>query len=139
MNNTHQYESYEERRKFPRIRIDIPMQIQYDKTKFVHTRIYDISPDGIQFRCDQKTAQLLHPSGKLIEEDKKPSVIVIFTVPYKKVKKEIIVRCQILYFTLLSGKHIENENIAFGLKFNKFEGNSGKYAGWFIYNEMKPE
>jgi len=139
MNHTHQYELYEERRKFPRIRIDIPIQIQYEKGKFVHARIYDISPDGVQFRCDQMTAQLLHPSGKLIEEDKKPSVFVIFITPYKKVKKEIIVRCQIFYFTLLRGKHIKNRNVAFGLKFNKFEGDGGKYVGWFIYNEMNPE
>jgi len=139
INYTNQYKTYEDNRKYPRLKIDLPVKVRYGKGKYIRARIHDISPDGLQIRCDQKSAQLLHSSGKLIEEDKRPSVVVVFKVPYKKAYNKIIVRCQICYFALLGDENVERITVAFGLKFNKFKGDCGKYAGWFIYNEMKPE
>jgi len=52
---------------------------------------------------------------------------------------KIIVRCQLCYFALLGDENVERITVAFSLKFNKFKGDCGKYAGRFIYNEMKPE
>ncbi|MFQ5659643.1 MAG: PilZ domain-containing protein [Gammaproteobacteria bacterium] len=136
MNSRQQCEAYEERRKYPRLRCHIPIKVQYKEKKFIHARIHDLSPDGLQIRCDPKTAALLHPGNKLMEKGKGPSVIVAFTLPGRKASRKIVVRCQLYYFALLAEKQIRVA--AFGLRFRKFKGECDKFVGQFIIDEMEP-
>ncbi len=131
-----QLKSFEDRRKYPRLRLDIPVKVKYQSDKFVEARLYDISPDGLQIRCDQPTAGLIHPSGKPIPEHAQPSVLIGFTLPANNENSEIIVKFSIWYFALLTDGAI-NE-VAFGLCFRQFKGDCRQRISQYFLSEMEP-
>ena len=133
-----QTELFEEKRKYPRIIINAPAQIQYAEGKSVNIHIYDISPEGLQVRCDDETAELLRPSNKPVHKDKKAPVKITFSLLYNNKEREIDVSCHILYITVPENVVGVEHNVALGLKFIRFQGEGKKITGRFIYNEMKP-
>lgn len=130
------YEHYEENRKYPRIRIDIPVQLYVDGCEY-NASIHDISPDGLQVRCSRETAAGINPNGKKINQHDNILVDAVFSLPINNEVKEIKVSCKVYYFVLVSGN--KGEDIAFGLNFKKFEGNTVKYIGRHILSELEPK
>ncbi len=126
-------EMYEGRRKYPRIVIDTPVLIQKSKKKHINAAVHDISLDGVQVRCNRESARLLHPSGKFIKENKGPEVEIAFYIPFEDGPEEINVFCQIYYLAV-----IPDQEIAFGLIFKKFRGNSGNLVDRFIMETIAP-
>jgi len=135
-NKTQSYEYYEESRKYPRIKFKRPVQIYYDNGRSVSASIYDISPDGLQIRCNRETAAALNPNGK--NNDRKHNLIVnaVFSIPINNELNEVKVSCKVYYFVIVPGN--AEEEVAFGLRFKKFEGKSIKYLGRYILNELEP-
>ncbi len=139
MNNTNKtqfYEYYEESRKYPRIKFKRPVQIYYDNGRSVSASIYDISPDGLQIRCNRETAVALNPSGNIIDRKHNLIVNAVFSIPINNKLNEVKVSCKVYYFVIVPGN--AKEDVAFGLRFKKFEGKSIKYAGRYILNELEP-
>ena len=139
MNNTNKtqfYEYYEESRKYPRIKFKRPVQIYYDNGRSVSASIYDISPDGLQIRCNRETAAALNPSGKNNDREHNLIVNAVFSIPINNELNEVKVSCKVYYFVIVLGN--AEEDVAFGLRFKKFEGKSIKYVGRYILNELEP-
>lgn len=139
MNSEHgeqPYEHYEETRKYPRIHIHLPIALYFDDKKSVTATIYDISPDGLQIRCNRTIAANLNPSGKRISLDDNVTVNTKFFVQIEGEQHEVAVSCKIYYFLILPG--VVGEDVAFGLKFMKFEGQSIRHIGSLIENELEP-
>ena len=127
------HDRYEEGRRFPRIPASIPITIEKDKNKTIKAITYDISPDGIQIRCNQAVAQTLHPKNERIEEKARPSVGVTLSLPVKKSEKKFSAICQIVYMIFLEEAESEAENAALGLRYTAFHGRSEKYLQQFLF------
>jgi PilZ domain-containing protein len=136
MKSAPQFERLEDRRKYPRLKLQIPVQVQNQNGKRVAAILYDISPDGLQLRCDRKIADIIHPGGKQIAETDQPSVTVGFNLLQNGTNTEIIVRCSICYFALLTSS--ENNEVAFGLCFRQFKGKCLQHIKQFFLSEMEP-
>jgi hypothetical protein len=136
MNSDTQFEALDEKRKYPRLNLHIPVKVQYAHGEFVEATLHDISPDGLQIRCDPSTAGIIYPSGRYILEDNQPSVTVGFSLHKQGEKEEIIVKCSICYFALLTGG--ECKEVAFGLHFKQFKGNCLQQIKQFFISEMEP-
>ena len=132
-----QLAAYEERRKYPRLKINLPARVSRHQGKQVDAMIYDLSPDGIQVRCTKQTAGLVHPVDSNIDMGNKPVVVVAFSIPHHKGEKEIIARCKICHMILLD-QNSAVEEVAFGMKFTRFKDNCEKYISQYFIQEMEP-
>ena len=135
-NKTQPYEHYEESRKYPRVKFKHPVQIYLGDGRCVSASIYDISPDGLQIRCNRETAAALNPTGKKIDQKHNLSVNAVFSLPINNEQKKVTVSCKVYYFVIITGN--AEEDVAFGLQFKKFEGKSIKYIGRHILSELEP-
>lgn len=129
------YETHEGRRKYPGIVIQQPVEIKY-KTKTLQATVYDISPDGLQIRCDRNTMRTIHPSGEFIRKNNTPHIDVVFSHLIGKNQRQIKATCRIYYFVLLPEE--KYKDLAFGVQFKKLKGNSAKYVGEFIIDALIP-
>jgi len=128
---------YDERRKYPRLRIDLPARVSsVYPGKYVWARVYDLAPDGIQIRCDGKIAQLIHPVEKRIDATNQPIVVVSFNLPHHGGEKEIVAKCKICHISAIAAG--ENSLMAIGSKFIKFKGDCDKLVSQFLIAEMEP-
>jgi hypothetical protein len=127
------YDMYEEKRDYPRVSVNalavIHKKDEYDLNAIVH----DISPDGVQLRCNRKTAHAVHPSGKFITDKTAPEVVLKFSLPIDGKEKEIIVQSKIYYFSI-----IEIDTVAFGVKFKKFDKFTERNVDDFIMKSVVP-
>ena len=139
LNNTNKIQSceyYEESRKYPRIKYKRPVQIYYDNGRSVSASIYDISPDGLQIRCNRETAAALNPNGKNTDRIHNLTVNAVFSIPINNKLYEVKVSCKVYYFVIVPGNAAED--VAIGLRFKKFEGKSMKRLGRYVLNELEP-
>ena len=134
---THQqpYSFYEERRKYPRVVINSPIVI-YHNDYVLNGEIHDISEDGLQVRCDRKTFQLIHPSGRFIRKDNAPIINVLFHLAVKGQQFDISVKCLMYYFVVLPD--VSDRDIAFGLRFISLDDKPLIDINAFIENAMTP-
>ncbi len=127
------YDMYEEKRDYPRVSVN-SIAVVHKKDKYdVNLILYDISPDGVQLRCNRKTAYLIHPTGKFITEKTAPEIILKFALPIDGKKKDVIVQSKIFYFTL-----IDTDVVAFGARFKKFEKFTQRHVDEFIRQSIIP-
>lgn len=128
------FDFYEESRKYPRIKIKIPVQITTAAGQTILAKIHDVSPDGLQIRCKKEAALMLNPGGMdLVQEN---YVRAVFCLPIAGEQKKIIVSCKVYYVTTVPYVAKE-ERFAIGLNFKKFEARTIKYIGRYILDELK--
>jgi hypothetical protein len=134
-NSVQSYEFYEETRKYPRIGIKLPVQLYNEGIEY-NANIFDVSPDGLQIRCSRETAAAINPQGKKIQHDDNIIVKAVFSLPINDELKEVRVLCRAYYFVLVDAD--KGEDVAFGLQFKQFEGDTVKYIGRHILSELEP-
>ena len=127
------YDMYEEKREYPRININALIEIHKKDEYDLNAILYDISPDGVQLRCNRKTAHTIHPTGKFITEKTAHEVVLKFSLPVRGKEKNVIARSKIYYFSI-----IEIDVVAFGIKFQQFEKFTGRHVDEFIMNSVIP-
>ena len=135
MNTSKRHKSYEEQRRFPRIPLSVPVTVSYGKNLTSEVMAYDISPDGLQIRCNQETARTLHPVSGFIEKSQRPSVEVTFTLTIKNKDRKITARCDITYMIELEEAETETENAALGLYFTSLKGRSSRFISQFLFKK----
>ncbi len=134
--NENAYEFYEESRKYPRIKISLPIKLYINDEPHLNASIYDISPDGLQVRCSREVALAINPGGKNIKAEDNLLIKTEFELPIANEKKTISVESKVYYFTIISGDDVED--VALGLKFKTFSGKSITYIGQHILSELEP-
>jgi hypothetical protein len=127
------YDMYEEKREYPRVNVNALTVIEKKDEYEINAILHDISPDGVQLRCNRKNAHIIHPSGKFISEKTAPKVLLKFSLPIDGKEKEIIVQSKIYYFSI-----IEIDVVAFGAKFIQFEKFSGRHIDDYIMKSVVP-
>jgi hypothetical protein len=127
------YDMYEEKRDYPRVSVNslaaVHKQDEYD----VNVILHDISPDGVQLRCNRKTAYIIHPTGKFMTEKTAPEIVLKFTLPIDGKEKDVIVQSKLYYFTIIA-----TDVVAFGGKFKKFEKFTQRHVENYITNSIVP-
>lgn len=127
---------YEESRSYPRIKTRLPITLSLESNETITTSIYDISPDGLQIRCNRNIAAKLNPGGKRINVKDNVTIKAEFLLSVDGEQKKVVVSCKVYYFVIIPGGL--EEDVAFGLKFKNFEGKSVMYIGQHILNELEP-
>jgi len=127
------YDMYEEKRDYPRVDVNT-LAVVHKKDEYdVNVILHDISPDGVQLRCNRKTAFKIHPSGKFISDKTAPAVVLKFALPIGGKEKDVIVQSKIYYFTIIA-----TDVVAFGVKFKKFEKFTQRHVDDYIEQSIVP-
>jgi hypothetical protein len=127
------YDMYEEKRQYPRVKVNALTVVEKKGEYEVNAILHDISPDGVQLRCNRKNAHIIHPTGKFISEKTAPEVNLTFSLTIDGKEKEVIVQAKIYYFSI-----IEIDVVAFGAKFNQFEKFTGRHVDDYIMKSVIP-
>ncbi len=104
----------------PKFNIDNPVMVTLEDGTIVHTRVGDITCDGMKLRTNRATAHALHPSGRFINIDNPPKVEVAIDLPLPSTDLRLIARCSIVRF-----EQVAPDDVTFTLHFLNFVG-SGK-------------
>ncbi len=129
------YDIYEEKRKYPRVTVDRPMEILCDGRELQGV-IHDISPDGLQIRCDRKTMQTIRPGGKAVKSGTGPLVNVVFRLPVGRRERTIKAEARLYYFVLLPGE--KPLDVAFGARFTSLGKDSQNDVEAFFRDALQP-
>ena len=127
-------QSHEEKRKYPRIVVERPVTLLLSNAKTVKALAYDISPDGIQIRCDQKAVALLKPKGQELKKGEVTELGISLMLPLDGKQEKVVVRCKLVYIVTL-----EEDKYAIGIHFTKIIGESKKILKRFIESSLEPE
>lgn len=127
------YEVYEERRQYPRIELGRPVKLLLPGGAEAACLAFNVSPDGLQVRCNRQTAALVNPGGRPIREDNAFEVGVCLEFPLKSGPRPCRARCRVLYFALVAA-----DTAAFGMRFVKFHGNDRDAVFQFIQQSLEP-
>ncbi len=94
---------HDDRRRMPRIVLRCPGRATTGAGAVVDVTVRDLSPDGLQLRCDRETAQAIHPGGRAIKAgEKAPYVEVAFEVPIRAGAAPVRVLARLVYFSLIA-------------------------------------
>jgi hypothetical protein len=99
----------------------------------VEALLYDISPDGVQIRCDKNTAGIICPKGKITKDDMLQHMQAIFELPHQKEKKTICIEVIPVYLIFIS-----RDLLALGMQFKTHEKEMLKIIDDFIDGELTP-
>jgi len=133
MDKSKSHEAHDERRKYPRIVINSPIEISY-KMHQLQATIHDISPDGLQIRSDGETLEKINPDNEQLSEENAPLLDVVFHIKLYDKDTKITALCKMYYSNQLADE--KDENVVCGLKFVNFEGYNSKLLDAYFTEEM---
>ncbi len=131
MDRSKLHEHHEEKRDYPRIILDSPVNILY-KLHQLEARIHDISPDGLQIRADSDSLMKINPENEEFTEANAPLMDITFCLKLYEMDMRINALCKIYYSNTL----LDDKDVAYGLKFINFEGDGSSQLEEFITQEM---
>ena len=126
-------EHHEEKREYPRITMNSPVNVLY-KLHQLDARIHDISPDGLQIRADCELSKKINPENEDFTEANAPLLDITFCLKLFEMEMRINALCKLYYSNPLP--EAENQDVAYGLKFINFEGDGSSQLEAFITQEM---
>lgn len=92
-----------DRRRLPRVVLRAPARVVTSASEKVIVRVHDVSPDGLQLRCNRATASKLHPAGRSVRPgDPVVHLEVSFAAPTDDGQTVITVLTKIGYVALIA-------------------------------------
>ena len=125
--------SGKELRRFIRIAPGQPIPVRLPDGSVREDIVYDISPAGMQLRCDAATAGVIHPLGEPLGPRNLPRVKVEITLPVAGTNRLIFVQCKLCYV-----RELPDRTISMGLQFERFDGEVKQYFHKFIEESLEP-
>lgn len=129
------YETYEERRRYPRIVLNTPVTLEFGGNS-LSALAHDLSPDGLQLRCDRKTLADIHPSGRFIGRDDAPILEAKFELEIRGRTEKVVATIKMYYFVLLPEE--PERDVAFGGQFVEFREDGRGLVEAFIEEALQP-
>jgi len=126
-------EHHENRREYPRIVIDTPVNILC-KMQQLEARIHDISPDGLQILTDSESLEKINPGNEEFTDTNAPLLDVTFRLKLFEMDMRINALCEMYYSNSIEDD--KGKDIACGLRFINFEGDGSLQIEAFITQEM---
>ena len=133
MDKSKSQKNHEEKREYPRIILDSPVNILY-KIHQLDARIHDISSDGLQIHANSESLNKINPDNEDFTEANAPLLDITFHLKLYEMEMRINALCKISYSNTLP--EAENKDVAYGLKFINFEGDGSSQLDAFITQEM---
>ena len=127
------YAIYEEQRKYPRVVLEVPVEVRSQSANAIMTLAYDISPDGLQIRCDRTTAFMLNPSGQFKQEDFDVNFEFLMHLPTTHGSEAFTAIGNILYIAMGTDKQI-----VFGIKFGALDDRALQVLDCFLESALVP-
>ncbi len=87
----------DEQRAYPRIALDVPVAFRNASGQHCAAKLCNISPDGLQVRCNLVTAQIIHPHTGLLEADNLPLLQATAVIPLAGGPETLSVGVRLLY------------------------------------------
>lgn len=127
-------EQIEEQRAYPRLALNTSISFRNADGQHCKGEVADISPDGVQVRCNLSAAQMLHPAGGRICSSNAPIVQLSMDLPLQGVEKRLVLGGQLVY---ASTRDIEPRCII-GLVFLEQRPLAQKLLDQFFAEQMHP-
>ncbi len=125
-------------RQYPRIAISLPVVLRQGETTAVAVQMVNISPGGMQVRCNRETASRLCPADSFSQKDVSLPVAGHLLLPTHLGRVPVRVRCLIVHVSLVTGAAAETE-VAIGVKFRVFrDRRSLRHFVRFIEEQLVP-
>jgi len=123
-----------DRRRFPRVTINRRAEVVVADGSTVQVTVHDVSPDGLQLRCNRDAAVAIRPSGRSVSDKEPASAIrVAITLPLKSGPAPVSLRGRLLYFALI------NQNlVAMGIELTTLSDASRRFLNTFIEQSLEP-
>jgi len=123
-------EKFEERRKYPRITINVPVTLELPGNRNVEATVYDVSPGGVQIHCERVVAGILKAETKGSNTDFDAG----FMLKIDHKQTEIKARCRLVWIVKM-----DNEDYAIGVKFTAVDAHNRQLLKKFIESSMEPQ
>lgn len=91
------YREMESRRAYPRMLLSQPVQIGLSGGRVACARIYNLSPEGMQIRCEPDAALAINPEGRAISPGQGPQVLVAVRLNCGTDMRTHVIRCRVSY------------------------------------------
>ena len=128
-------EMLDEVRRHPRIPIDLKVALVTDRGTKCSARVINISPDGLQMRCDVESAKILHPKGGKIDAENGPHINAALALPIGEGRRTLPTRCRILYLTTVDSE----PRCVVGLCFDQLDTQSESIITGFFADQLALE
>ena len=115
-----------ERRKVARYMIKLDFDIILDNGTILAIQAYDISLNGLQFKCDSSIANEIEPRGLQSHAHDNITVKVVSRFPTSK-KEKFYAKC-----LLIAARRLSQNEYLINLEFKDFEKNGGKILQDYI-------
>jgi hypothetical protein len=91
----------EELRHYPRVSIEIPVAFRNSSGQHCAARLCNLSPEGLQVRCNLVTAQMIYPAGGKLNPDNQPILQATAVLPLAGGGQETLsAGVRLLYFAV---------------------------------------
>ena len=127
------YAFYEERRAYPRVEMNLPVEIDSLTGGSVMADIHDISPDALQIRCDRLTAQRVLPKGWIARDEPEPVVEIRTNLKLTMGTLAFAARCRVIYVAVCP-----DGDIAFGFRFEHLDSKAAWTLERFVEESLTP-
>lgn len=130
-----QYEPvHDDRRRMPRILLRVPGRAISQSGGVVDVTIRDLSPDGLQLRCDRAAAKAIHPGARAIKDgEKAPYVQVELDLPSRAGPASVQVLARLVYFSLIAPNVV-----AIGVRFKSISMAHQRLLRQFYREALEP-
>ena len=127
------FEDFENRRRFPRLRMNLPVTVTGpDGTKFKAV-IYDMSPDGVQIRHDVNVGREMFQEKESSTEDLlKSHSLLQFDLAYSKTVDHVRIKSRCAYL-----RPIDDDTLASGLFFSEENLEENKKISDFLFYQLQ--
>lgn len=122
----------DEQRRQPRIPLVADARLRTAAGTLHAARIVNVSPDGLQLRCDVASARGLRPVNGRFDAANAPVLEVSLELPVGETRRALTVSCQLLYLTTVDSE----PRCVFGLRFIAPDRASEATVNAFFANQM---
>lgn len=127
------YENFENRRRFPRLDMNLSVTVIAPNREKFRGVIYDISPDGVQMRYDDSaSAKLLHGKDPTEQTLRSMSTTLHFDLAFSKTVDHVKIEATPAYL-----RSIDDDTIACGMFFSEANLTENKKISDFIFHQLQ--
>ena len=104
--------AFEARRRYPRIRMRVPIRVGLPGGSVIVGHTHNMTPDGLQIRCDRQAAMAINPAGHGVPKDGNSQLMVMIRMETPEEIHSCVLRCRWSYMVMS-----KDDEVAFGLEF----------------------
>jgi hypothetical protein len=106
--------AFEARRNYPRVSMRMPIRIGLPGGTVVVAETYNMTPEGLQIRCDRKAACAINPTGHSVPRGNDNHLMVMMRLESPEEIHSCVLRCKWSYMSMA-----DDGEAAFGLEFSE--------------------